>query len=83
MNEMEKYNMEKEVEVKEKKHIKIAGITLWRIVAYFIIYSVAGFIIETIFGVLTKGVLESRKSFLYGPFSVSYTHLTLPTNSRV
>lgn len=27
MNEMEKYNMEKEVEVKEKKHIKIAGIT--------------------------------------------------------
>ena len=64
--------MEKEVEVKEKKHIKIAGITLWRIVAYFIIYSVAGFIIETIFGILTKGVLESRKSFLYGPFCSIY-----------
>mgnify|MGYP002526448169 FL=1 len=64
--------MEKEVEVKEKKHIKIAGITLWRIVAYFIIYSVEGFIIETIFGVLTKGVLESRKSFLYGPFCSIY-----------
>ena len=64
--------MEKEVEVKEKKHIKIAGITLWRIVAYFIIYSVVGFIIETIFGVLTKGVLESRKSFLYGPFCSIY-----------
>lgn len=64
--------MEKEVEVKEKKHIKIAGITLWRIVAYFIIYSIVGFIIETIFGVLTKGVLESRKSFLYGPFCSIY-----------
>lgn len=64
--------MEKEGEVKEKKHIKIAGITLWRIVAYFIIYSVVGFIIETIFGVLTKGVLESRKSFLYGPFCSIY-----------
>lgn len=64
--------MEKQVEVKEKKHIKIAGITLWRIVSYFIIYSVAGFIIETIFGVLTKGVLESRKSFLYGPFCSIY-----------
>lgn len=64
--------MEKQVELKEKKHIKIAGITLWRIVAYFIIYSVAGFIIETIFGVLTKGVLESRKSFLYGPFCSIY-----------
>lgn len=64
--------MEKEVEVKEKKHIKIAGITLWRIVAYFIIYSVVGFIIETIFGILTKGVLESRKSFLYVPFCSIY-----------
>lgn len=64
--------MEKEVEVKEKKHIKIAGITLWRIIAYFIIYSVVGFIIETIFGILTKGVLESRKSFLYGPFCSIY-----------
>ena len=64
--------MEKEVEVKEKKHIKIAGITLWRIVTYFIIYSVVGFIIETIFGILTKGVLESRKSFLYGPFCSIY-----------
>ena len=64
--------MEKEVEVKEKKHIKIAGITLWRIVAYFIIYSVVGFIIETIFGILTKGVLESRKSFLYGSFCSIY-----------
>lgn len=64
--------MEKEVEVKEKKHIKIEGITLWRIVAYFIIYSVVGFIIETIFGILTKGVLESRKSFLYGPFCSIY-----------
>lgn len=64
--------MEKDVEIKEKKHIKIAGITLWRIVAYFIIYSVIGFIIETIFGILTKGVLESRKSFLYGPFCSIY-----------
>ena len=56
----------------EKKHIKIAGISIWRIVAYFIIYSVVGFIIETIFGILTKGVLESRKSFLYGPFCSIY-----------
>ena len=61
-----------EKEMKENKHIKIAGITLWRIVAYFIIYSVVGFIIETIFGILTKGVLESRKSFLYGPFCSIY-----------
>lgn len=61
-----------EKEIKETKHIKICGTTIWRIVAYFIIYSVVGFIIETIFGILTKGVLESRKSFLYGPFCSIY-----------
>ena len=60
------------MEKKEKEHIKICGISIWRILAYFVVYSVAGFIIETIFGLLTKGVLESRKSFLYGPFCSIY-----------
>ena len=60
------------MEKKEKEHIKICGISIWRILAYFVVYSVAGFIIETIFGLLTKGVLESRKNFLYGPFCSIY-----------
>lgn len=60
------------MEKKEKEHIKICGISIWRILAYLVVYSVAGFIIETIFGLLTKGVLESRKSFLYGPFCSIY-----------
>ena len=47
-------------------------INIWRILAYFIIYSVVGFVIETIFGFVTKGVLESRQSFLYGPFCSIY-----------
>ena len=56
-----------------KKHtLKIAGISIWRILAYFIIYSIAGYVIETAFGFLTKGVLESRKGFLYGPFCPIY-----------
>ena len=59
-------------EIKKKEHIKICGISIWRILAYFVVYSVAGLIIETIFGILTKGVLESRKSFLYGPFCSIY-----------
>ena len=59
-------------EIKKKEHIKICGISIWRILAYCVVYSVAGFIIETIFGLLTKGVLESRKSFLYGPFCSIY-----------
>lgn len=57
---------------KKKQTLKIAGISIWRILTYFIIYSIAGFFIETTFGLLTKGVLESRKGFLYGPFCPIY-----------
>lgn len=52
----------------EKKQFRIFGYSIWRILAYFIIYSVLGYIIETIFGIITKGTWESRQSFLYGPF---------------
>lgn len=47
---------------------KVLGISIWKIFAYFIIYSVLGYIIETIFGIITMGVWQSRQSFLYGPF---------------
>lgn len=57
---------------KEKKSIKILGITLWRLCAYFIIYSVVGFIIETLFAIVFHNVFESRQSFLYGPFCSIY-----------
>lgn len=46
--------------------------TIWRILAYFIVYSILGYIIETIFGIITKGTWESRQSFLYGPFCSIY-----------
>lgn len=64
----EKLNEDKTV----KKSFTIMGLSIWRILAYFIIYSFAGFIIETLFGLFTKGVIESRKSFLYGPFCSIY-----------
>lgn len=65
-------NQEK-VETKEnKKHLKILGITFWRLFAYFIIYSIIGFVIETLFGMAKYGTLESRQSFLYGPFCAIY-----------
>lgn len=57
---------------KNKETFTILGYSIWKIFAYFIIYSVLGFIIETLFGAITKGVLESRKSFLYGPFCGIY-----------
>lgn len=70
-----KENLQKQ---KEKIQSKIViedpdvKITFKRILAYFIIYSFLGFIIETIFGMLTKGVIESRQSCLYGPFCCIY-----------
>lgn len=45
---------------------------IWSIFMYLILYSMAGFVIETVFGMVTKGVIESRKSFLYGPFCAIY-----------
>ena len=67
-----------EEKIKEKIQSKIViedpvvKITFKRILAYFIIYSFLGFIIETIFGMITKGVIESRQSCLYGPFCCIY-----------
>ena len=57
---------------KEEKKITINGISLGRLFDYFFIYSIVGFIIETLYGLITKGVLESRQSFLYGPFCSIY-----------
>ena len=48
------------------------SVDIWSIFIYLILYSIAGFFIETIFGAVTKGVIESRKSFLYGPFCAIY-----------
>ncbi len=58
--------------IEQKKKFTIMGLSVWRILAYFIIYSVVGYIIETIFGIITKGTWESRQSFLYGPFCAIY-----------
>ena len=52
----------------DKLEYKILGIRIWKIFTYFIIYSVIGYIIETLFAMVTMGVIESRQSFLYGPF---------------
>lgn len=47
-------------------------ISIWRILGYFIIYSFIGYIVETLFALINYNVLESRKSFLYGPFCGIY-----------
>ena len=72
-NEIENNTLNDENKViKNKKTFTIMGISIWRILAYFIIYSVIGYIVETLYGIITKGVWESRQSFLYGPFCGIY-----------
>ena len=64
--------MEKKAEQNVKKKFTIFGYDMWQILQYFIIYSFLGCIIETLFGLFTKGVIESRQSMLYGPFCCIY-----------
>ena len=39
---------------------------------YFLIFSILGIIIETLYCYITMGVLESRKGFIWGPFCPVY-----------
>ena len=66
---LEKLNVENN---DKKKSFTILGISIYKILAYFIIYSIMGYIVETLYGIMTKGVWESRQSFLYGPFCGIY-----------
>ena len=50
----------------------IFGYSFWQILEYFIVYSILGYVIETLYGLLTKGVIESRQSMLYGQFCCIY-----------
>lgn len=59
-------------EVKEKKEIEILGISIWNIFVYFIIFCVLGFLLETVYAFVTKGMVESRQGFIYGPFCPIY-----------
>lgn len=45
---------------------------IYQIFGYFIIYSILGLILETIFALIVYGSFESRKGFLYGPFCPIY-----------
>ena len=70
--EYSKINKKDYVKFNKKQSKTIFGFSIWRLLGYFIIYSIIGYIIETLFGAATKGVIESRKSFLYGPFCGIY-----------
>lgn len=72
VDEVKINEVETENKLAKKKYFRILGITVWRIFAYFIIYSIIGYIVETLFGIARYGMVESRQSFLYGPFCAIY-----------
>lgn len=63
-------NISMESILEKKKQNSIFN--FWNIAIFFLIYSICGYFLETIFGIITKGVLESRQSFLFGPFCAIY-----------
>lgn len=52
--------------------MKNKEINFHRVIWYVMIFSIIGLIIETIYGYLTTGVLESRKGLILGPFCPIY-----------
>ena len=65
-------NDNKANKISKKVNKNIFGYSFGKIMEYFIVYSFLGCIIETLYGLLTKGVIESRQSMLYGPFCCIY-----------
>lgn len=60
------------MEEKKTNRFTINGLTIYRLCAYFILYCIIGYVIEMSFSVISTGRLESRQSFLYGPFCAIY-----------
>ncbi len=58
--------------LKDKFNLNIKKIDIAKFVIYFTFYSFIGFCIESSYGIITKGVIESRQSFLFGPFCAIY-----------
>ena len=64
--------MNNNVKQKEKSNKFADGLCFEKIVWIFIICCVVGFLIETLWCFIRHGYIESRKSLVYGPFSVAY-----------
>lgn len=69
---MEQQDIKNENITNKEQLSKKRKIGIYRIIAYFTIYSIVGFIIETLFALIVYGKLESRQGFLYGPFCPIY-----------
>lgn len=48
------------------------GLSLYKIFWIFFISSIAGYVVETLYCLVTNGYIESRQGMIYGPFSQVY-----------
>ncbi|MBQ3413747.1 MAG: hypothetical protein IJH39_00020 [Clostridia bacterium] len=48
---------------KKRKAFMIGNLSLWKLFAYFVVYSIAGFIIETIFGIVRTRLFRKQTKF--------------------
>ncbi|MBR3281280.1 MAG: putative ABC transporter permease [Clostridia bacterium] len=72
INESIKEDKPKDNSKYESKTAKVFGVSIRRVFGYMVIYSFLGYLVEVVYGIITKGVIECRQSFLYGPFSCIY-----------
>ena len=52
--------------------MKEKQLTIHKIIWYVLIFSIIGLIIETLYGFITMGIIESRKGLILGPFCPIY-----------
>lgn len=55
---------------KERQEVFAAGCGFYKLISLFFIGAFLGDVVETIFCLITSGVLMSRSSVIYGPFSI-------------
>ena len=72
MYKIEKFGNNKFMEENVLESKKSLKDNINKIIIYFIFYSFIGYLLETLFGLFSKGVIESRQSFLFGPFCAIY-----------
>ena len=53
-------------------YMKKEEITIHKVIWYILIFSIIGLVIETIYGFITTGIVESRKGLILGPFCPIY-----------
>lgn len=59
-------------EARERTKAAYKDVNITRLIWVFFVGCIVGYVVETVFCLLTNGVIESRQGVLYGPFSQIY-----------